>query len=307
MLRFKKFILIVIILSVVFVISQRNNLPFSKYTSPKNRAYERSLVDDFITYAMIRYFGIYTLFEVKPVTEIDTQYQPPTEEERKQVYEGLTSQEKKEILYEDFILKSPWGSSTKEQWEAFKNELKNIDLKDHFFVETRYNYEDKEFNSLLFVHRSSLIKLLNFYHDRFEKQIGKFDSAEKVDELKNGGSKFWDKIFKEKNHYLMGLVLGFGEKNSRLFDEEFTGNKKNFDQRVDHSSLSELKKILKDDVSIEDLCIPQFISYQKQDEVVNAYMVSRKKIIEQLKGKDLTKEVFVRLRDGTKEHDQDFR
>ena len=99
----------------------------------------------------------------------------------------------------------------------------------------------------------------------------------KISELKNGGSKFWDKIFKEDNHYLLGLVLGFGEINSKLFNEECNGNKKRVDQRVNHTSLEELKNILKDDLFIEDLCIPQFISYQAEDELVNHYKKGRKK------------------------------
>lgn len=298
MLRVRVFVFLIIILSAVFVICQKNNLPFFREIARRNKNYERSLVDDFINYTMVRYSGVYTLFGLKPITEFDIQYLPPTEEERQQIYNGLTVKEKKEIPYEDFILKSPWGHSTKDQWKAFEKEIKKIDLKDCFFVETRYNYEDKNVNCLLFVHRPSLIKLLDCHRNRFEKYLGKFNAAEKVSELKNGGSKFWDKIFKERNHFLLGLVLGFGETNSRLFDEEFNGNKKSFDQRVDHTSLEELKKILKDDISIEDLCIPQFISYQEEDDLVNDYKKAREKIIERLKGKDLTQEVFSLLKNG---------
>ena len=299
MLRFRTLFFIAAILSTIFVISQKNSLTSSKDIGQKNSEYESSLADDFVTYSMVRYSGIYTLFGVKPITEIDTQYQPPTEEERKYIYEGLSDAEKKEIPYKDFILKSPWGNSTKKQWKSFKSRMKDLDLKDYFFVETCYDYEDKEFNSLLFIHRPSLIRLLDRYHTHFEKELGeKFNTIEKISELKNGGSSFWDKIFKEKNHYLMGLVLGFGEKNSRCFDEESNGKKELLNQRIEHTSLIELRKILKEDISIEDLCIPQFISYQEEDEVVEDYRLSRKNIIQKLKNKNLTQEVFAILERG---------
>jgi hypothetical protein len=293
MLKFRYLLFIAIILSMGLLISQKNNLLSLKRFFERGKNSEQCHIDDFVDYAMIRYFGIYTLFGFKPVTEINVQYEPPSEEYRKHLYENLSEDKKKEIPYTDFILNSPWGVSTKKQWKAFKNELKKYKLKDHFFVEYRYDYAEEEYTSILFVHQPSLMKLLDKYHAEFEKEAGeKFNSLKKVLELKRGGSKFWDKIFKDTNHYLMGLIFGYGEKNAKLFTAEERGEKILREKRVDHNSLEEIKKTFEDDVSIEDMCLPTFISYDEKDVIIEEYKEKRDIIIKCLKGKKLTKEVF---------------
>lgn len=290
-----KFVLIALILSVVLIISQKNNLVFWREFFSKEKDTEVTLVDDFVTYSMIRYFGIYTLFGIKPVTEVDAQYIPPTEEQRREIYEGLSSQEKEDTPYDSFIVSSPWGVSTKTQWKAFKRELRKLKLQEHFFLENRYNYEDDEFNSILFVHEPSLIRILERYHSQFAIGTGEdFNPIDKVRELKNGGSKFWDKIFKEKNHYLMGIVFGFGEKNSKYFQLETDGDEMIRQQRVDHTTLDEVRNLFKDDVSVIDMCLPSFVSYPINgvDEVVESYSKNKETIIDYMKDKDLTQEVL---------------
>ena len=80
------------------------------------------------------------------------------------------------------------GCSSKKQWQAFKKEIKRRKLKEHFFVEYRYDYEEKGYTSILFVHQPSLLEVLNKYHSDFEREIGEtFNSLEKVLELKKGG------------------------------------------------------------------------------------------------------------------------
>lgn len=264
MLRLRNYIFIALMLSALLIISQKNHLPFLSFFSRAERAH----VDDFIDYSMIRSFGIYTLFGLKPVTEIDIGYSPEKE--------NLKS-------------KSPWGVATKTQWHAFKKEIEKLNLENYFFIECF----DTSHNSVIFVHQPSLIEVLDHYHTQFEKGTGeKFNTLFKVNELKRGGSAFWDKIFKEKNHYLMGLVFGFGEENSRYFNEESNGNAKLHKKRVEHTSLMEMKKLLKDEISVEDLTLPYFISYQENDKILDNYRISRRKIMKLLTGKNLTKEVF---------------
>lgn len=295
MVKVRKLVLIALILLTVLIISQKNNLFFLKGFYSKEKATEKVFVDDFVTYSMIRYFGVYTLFGVKPVTEIDAQYVPPAEEQRREIYQGLSQQERENTPYDSFIVNSSWGISTKTQWKAFKRKLKKLKLKEHFFLENRYNYEDDEFNSILFVHEPSLIRILERYRTQFERETGeKLNAVEKAKELKKGGSKFWDKIFKEKNHYLMGIIFGFGEKNSKYFQQEMDGDEMIRQQRVDHTSLDELRNLFKDDVSIVDMCLPSFVSYPVNgvDEVVETYDENKKIIIDYMKGKDLTQEVL---------------
>ena len=307
MVKFRNFVFIALILSAILVISQKNSLSFLKKSCLKDKVSERPFADDFVTYSMIRYFGVYTLFGVKPVTEIDAQYVPPIEEDRRKIYEELSNEEKQATPYDNFIVNSPWGVSTKTQWNAFKKELGKLSLKEHFFIENRYNYKDEGFTSILLVHEPSLIKVLERYHAQFEQETGgNFNAFDKVEELRSGGSKFWDKIFKDKNHYLMGIIFGFGERNSKCFQLEMNGNEAIKDQRMEHPSLDELRNLFKDDVSIEDMCLPTFVSYPVNgvDEIVENYKRERKEIINHLRGKDLTEEVMKLLENGVDSTDQ---
>lgn len=305
MFRFKYLFFVTVILAMALIISQKKH--FTIFYSEKSL--ERSHIDDFVTYAMIRYFGIYTLFGEKPITEIDARYEPPTEEIRRELYEALPEKERAAISYNNFIINSPWGVSTKELWKAFKQELQKRELKEHFFVENQYNYEDSNYTSILFVHEPSLTKVLDLYHMQFETELGEpFNSYEKVLELKGGGSLFWDRIFREKNHYLMGIIFGFGERNSRCFQLEVEGDIEMKKIRKNPTNILEIKNSLKDEVSIEDLCLPSFVSYPEQgvDKTVEKFEVVRNEIKEQMKGKQLTEEVFRVLENGTAVESQQY-
>lgn len=295
--KLKRVALIALIVSIILVISQKNTLHLLLKT--RERPSERSLIEDFVDYSMIRYFGVYTLFGFKPITEMDVQYEPPSEKYRKYLYENLPREKKEEIPYREFIVNSPWGVSIKMQWEAFKEEMEKHPLKNHFFVEYRFDYKQEEYTSILFVHQSSLVEVLEKYHIDFERELGeKFNSFEKVLELKSGGSKFWDKIFKDTNHYLMGLLFGYGEKNAKNFEIEQTGKEDLGNRRLCHVSLEEIKNTFKDKISIEDLCLPNFISYDINDEVIDDYQEKRKFIVEYFKKKNFTDEVFKILERG---------
>ena len=279
--RFRHLIFFAVILGILLIFNQENNLNLLNkiFRIRKTEIANRSLIDDFVSHSMIKYSGIYTLFGVKPITDIDVGY--ATEEE-------------------DFTANSPWGVATKTQWKAFKKEIKKIKFKNHFFIEYCYSYDDKDYNSILFVHEPSLIKILEIYHNQFEQGLDeKFDSFNKIMELRNGSSRFWDKIFKSRNHYLMGLIFGYGEKNSKCFQMEKEGDKNIRLERVTYTSLAEIKNSFRDDVSIKDLCLPSFISYDDKDDIVEAYKEKRKFIIEYMKGKNLTQEVIILLNNSS--------
>ena len=69
----------------------------------------------------------------------------------------------------------------------------------------------------------------------------------------------------------MGLVFGYGEVNAKKFESEEKKCETFVGQRVEHTSLEEIKNLFKDDVSIEDLCLLSFVSYQEEDKVIKDY------------------------------------
>ena len=272
-------------ISLFVFLNQKNILTSPNKLFTKKTSYHDKLIDDFIMHAMIRNYSLYTLFGFKPITAIHVP-DVLTEEERKRAYDNLPDWKKKEIPYNKFLVSQ---IDTKTQWIAFKKKIEQLNIKEYFFVEY-----DKEYDAVLFVHKPSLLYILIKYHDQFKKELNEeFDPLEKIEELKSGGSKFWDKIFKNKNHYLMGLIFGFGEKNSRFFQLE--QDKTISIKRVNHVPIKEIKTLMKDKLCIENLCLPMFISYLLEDEMLEDYRKKRETIIKYMKGKELTQEVFFLL------------
>ena len=275
----------VVSLSLFVFLNQKNIFAISNKLFKETTCYQDILVNDFIMHAMIRNYSLYTLFGFKPITAIHVP-DVLTEEERKRAYDNLPDWKKKEIPYNKFLVSQ---IDTKTQWIAFKKKIEQLNIKEYFFVEY-----DKEYDAVLFVHKPSLLYILIKYHDQFKKELNEeFDPLEKIEELKSGGSKFWDKIFKNKNHYLMGLIFGFGEKNSRFFQLE--QDKTISIKRVNHVPIKEIKTLMKDKLCIENLCLPMFISYLLEDEMLEDYRKKRETIIKYMKGKELTQEVFFLL------------
>ncbi|MDX8430237.1 MAG: hypothetical protein SNF33_00270 (plasmid) [Candidatus Algichlamydia australiensis] len=251
------------------------------------------LVDHFVTCTMSCYTGLYTLFGVKPVTEFCIEYELISEIEKDKSRKDIEVPSWK-IHHKDSDYK-PWETSRREQWEAFKKKIDTFSLKEHFFVEYCFNDKYQIYNALLFVHEPSLIELLNHHYPLFEQRLGeKFDTIEKVQELKNGEFRFWDKIFKDKDHYLMGLLFGFGEENSKAFQLESEGDKEVAKRRRSHTPIAEARKSFENTLNLQDLRIPSFVSYSKQgeDKIVESYYKKRKSIQQYLEGKNLTKETL---------------
>jgi|GEM_PF-1609916 len=283
----KKILIICSIISFSSIFFQNELSKFINYLRLYNCSYKDELIKDFISHAMIRNYCLYTLYGYKPITAINIQYGPVSEKKRKQAYEKLPKEKQNQLPYDKFVFPECSGRT---QWSYLKEELKTKNLEEHFFIE--YSFEHgKEFDSVLFVHKPSLINILQQNYADFKRELSlEFDPLKKVEELERGCFEFWDKIFKEKHHYLMGIVFGFGDENARKFQLEL--DNKAVAKRVKHVPDSEIRKLFKDKVTVQDLGIPQFISYDKDDKVVANYREKRKLIVSRLKEKNLKKEVF---------------
>jgi hypothetical protein len=143
----------------------------------------------------------------------------------------------------------------------------------------------------LFINIPQAMHILKKYRLEFCQITGiEFDTDKILDSIEDEGSVFWDRVF--TNHYLLGLLLGYGEKNAYLFDWV----RKNALQLQSVSilrfpELSRLKQhtkqTLKKNVTIQDLPIPYFVSFEINDKEIERFAQEREKIIDFLKDKDL--------------------
>ena len=119
-----------------------------------------------------------------------------------------------------------------------------------------------------------------------------FDLTTILDSIDDECSPFWNKVF--KNHYLHGLLLGFGEKNSFLFDQTY----KNDLLKLKDISIERFEGLLtcdkhsseamQPDVTIKNLVTPYFITFDIHDDINHKYSEEKKRIIEFLENKDFT-------------------
>jgi hypothetical protein len=143
----------------------------------------------------------------------------------------------------------------------------------------------------LFINIVQLHYILNKYRNEFEQIVRvEFDPNTIVDSIGDETDIFWQKVF--KNHFLLGLLLGYGEKNAYLFDW-VRRNSLPLESIAIHRfpEISRLechtKGIFKKNVTIADLVIPYFASFEIDDREIERYLNEREKIIHFLKDKDL--------------------
>lgn len=276
--------------------------------SSLNACESPELLSIFLENLMIRDAGLYTLLGSKPMTLFDiTCSVEETEEDIAQSYErtlqyyALSKQNpekypvSKELPdYEEFKMiclsrrKTHQFLNRKRLWQAWvaeKGTCANLT-----YILTSRKVRDEPMG--LFINIPSTLYILKKYRTEFVELTGiQFDLATILESIEDENSFFWEKVC--ENHYLLGLLLGYGEKNAYLFDWVRT-------KSLSLASVSTLrfpelsrlncytKQILKRKVSIEELPIPYFVSFEINDEKIECYLKEREKIISFLKDKDFT-------------------
>lgn len=142
-----------------------------------------------------------------------------------------------------------------------------------------------EVNFGLFINIPSAIYVLKKNYEQFLQITGiTFDPMTILDEISDNDSVFWEKVF--HSHYLMGLLYGFGDRNSFIFDWGARYNGFLKDQqgktRFDELVLDENKP----NVTPADLKLPLFASFSIDDPTLEIYKREQKEIIKRFKGRD---------------------
>lgn len=197
------------------------------------------------------------------------------EEEKQAIYSLQSEKLKNHISLKKF---SPSRLDCKQLWRDWKKVEKKCLGKQFLFVE----YEKWE--NGIFINIPAAAYVFKKYYNEFVKVVGQqFDPYTAVYKIGNSADPFWNAV--EKNHYLMGLLLGFGEKNSQFFQWEsdkglqYQRSASVFDLGTDKNP-----QVL----NITDLTIPPFATYGLIDDQVERYKEEREKIIQFYKGKEFT-------------------
>jgi hypothetical protein len=258
----------------------------------------------FLENVMIREDGLFTLLGSKPMTLFDiAQTFPETEVEFKEAYEAdkiflekcrtdpehfhtdtMTLPEYRE--YHDQYVKNKYAlryRDHKKLWESWMCERGPISTPLYRLTSR------KKFG--LFVNIPNTLSVLKKYYTDFSQLTQtKFDVDTILDSIDDTESPFWNAVF--KNHYLFGLIMGYGQKNSYLFNwSQQNSLAVNVTSLTRFKELSRLNQhinvIRKKNVTLHDLEVPYFVTFEIDNEVVERYSREREKIISFLQNKEL--------------------
>lgn len=246
---------------------------FQKTKNPIIDPIDKERVEKFLKHVMIENEGIYTLLGSKPMTTFSTS--PFIDDEEKQVmYAAQSEQFKKYIFLKKF---TPCKADCQQLWKDWKKVEKKYIGNQFLFVE----FEKWEEGILINI--PSVAFILNKYRDAFVKITGQqFDPNKVIYQIGKSSDLFWSKV--EENHYLLGLLLGFGEKNAQYFQWENDKGKHYQTRRLSAEDLVPDKNPR--NLTIEDLIIPPFVIYTVIDDQVEKYKMEREQIVQLYQNQD---------------------
>jgi len=231
---------------------------------------------------MIRNDGIYTLLGSKPVVFFSLSGKSMEEWVLRSYYDDLPETLKERFPFEEvFNYISPW-----KLWKIWMDKWEATSVH-----EGRYLFFRKDLFGY-FVNTKEVICILSRHYDDFAKAYGEdFDPLQVTFEMPDTNSKFWNAL--EGNHYLWGLLLGYGEKNAYLFSLVQKGILPDLSVRTEplEEKINQemLHKAIDGMLDMKDLALPGYKSYFYFDQTMNQYKEERKKIIEIYSGKDFYK------------------
>lgn len=253
--------------------------PSKEFLIDKN---DRDVVDVFLRYVAISELGVYTILGSKPVSQFHIP-QAQTEDKLKAQYEMMPEEFRKKISFKKY-------NTTKEieKLREICNKWMKVQHKyvgDHFVI-----HFDKEMRSGYLVNVPLAIYVLREHYEDFSRVLGiDFDPIIAAKEIGNHSSKFWGNFEKNGTSFLWGILFGYGEKNSKLFQWE-REKSVSFPFRIPSYHSPWLKKrrffgcALRE--NINNLDIPHFVVYQPVDEIVGKYLFEKKQILEIYKKRD---------------------
>lgn len=231
-------------------------------------------MEQFFTGLMLQNRGIYTLCGSKPITCITLNYY--TDEEIQAYYDQMTEEEKKTAVYvEDYQLTQNW-----KKWEQIRSRFPM----QRYLLYKKQDTESQKCAQVYFVDPVKVAETLSKNYKTFRDITGvDFDPLEEA-YLIEKGSLFWGKA---KDHpVICGLLFGFGLKNSLVFYWRNWGMPEKCQQFLDCTEPHVSESLIDGKSTIENLKLPAFMSFFKNDEVIENYKKEREDIQKEYQGKN---------------------
>lgn len=215
------------------------------------------MVEEFLNELLFQEGGCYTLFGDKPMTSILVYKGKPEDFS----IEYLSKEGAKEAFFID--------DRTAENFDAWNRFSKKLHFKNFFFVDFCHP-DDPTCNFIFFVNIKKTKKIFNNYRNLFHKIIGSLTWEEMLLELKRPNLRIWNVLFKD--HFLAGILYGFGEENCKAFCD--LPDKRFFSQLFEKKA------------SKSDFPIPIYVISEK-DLTSKKYQKQREKIKKNYKNKSI--------------------
>ena len=246
----------------------------------QNKDHRSEGIEKFLRHALITHSGVFTLVGAKPITEFSNLTVEPSSERLLKIYENLSERAKEESSYEDV---SGHFREEYELWLQWSNVM-NKYIGENFRFFPAPHLKDRIF----FANLDAVALTLDEYYEDFKRVYGfDFDPTEIVYSIDSVDSEFWKICFSD--HYLAGLLYGFGKSNAKLFSWE-RKNKKPGKARGSSCNRSPVVN----NPSMIQLLPPSFAIYSPLDEKLLFYRNIREEIIKLYEGKDFM-EVTLKL------------
>jgi hypothetical protein len=176
---------------------------------------ERLKIQAFLNHFLFIQGGVYSLFGDKPITEIfifiggEADLMPLTEEQLKTA-----------LFYDH---------SLADNWRAWKRFTEKLHTRRFIFAEHPCNSDPSQVTYLL-LNVKRVKEVLEKHRLAFQSKTGYlFDTDKVIEEFRNPTSLFWEQAFSD--HYLAGLLYGYGEENiSNFLDHNQDGKRESSDQ-----------------------------------------------------------------------------
>ncbi len=249
---------------------------------------EQTSLEAFFSHLLFQAGGVYTLFGDKPMSW--------------EALEEISAKESAEFLKENPhpILKNQMNFA--ENWKTWQQVKERFILNPFFLLVKRASPSFSPISSSIFlVNVSATAAILHTHYEKFKAIVGHdFDPIKVVFEFENDNSIFWKEVL--SSHYLVGILLGYGEINAWFFEqmEKYYKDEKTEDQDPQKKTFFTL--LLKNSCSSNALTdfdislpLPHFNCFFESQELLKKYESYQEKIKKIYKGRNLIEVTIDRL------------
>ena len=252
---------------------------------------EKKWLEKFFSDIMLQESGIYSLLGSKPLTMIVLDLTP--EEKIREIVDQMSEEEKKEFISWDTHYDLP------ENWQKWEKISSRYPIRNYLLFK-KSRKDDPLFEDIYFINIRETAFVIEENYDLFKRFIiDDFDPLEVVFEIGDERSTFWNTVV--HNSTLLGILFGFGRKNSQCFDWKYWSLPENNEpmRSFTDSLRSTFSSNIKDfkTISIGHFGLPCFASFSPKgkDEVIKKYENERKMIQKHYKKKDFVIETLKKL------------